>query len=127
MTTPKQVPPGPARTSPSRRAHRLTGQGAFDTVFRTGRRVEGVYLQLVVAPAATPHGRTGYVIARKVLARAVDRNRIRRKLRETVRAHRGALGAFDVIVRVKRAGNRAEQDAAALEAQRMLAALAAGA
>jgi len=94
-------------------------------VFRTGRRVEGVYLQLVVAPAATSCGRTGYVIARKVLPRAVDRNRIRRKLREIVRAHRAALGAFDVIVRVRRAGSRAEQDAAALEAQRMLAALAA--
>ena len=94
-------------------------------MFRTGRRVEGVYLQLVVAPAATPCGRTGYVIARKVLRRAVDRNRIRRKLRETVRAHRAALAAFDVIVRVKRAGNRAEQDAAALEAQQMLDALAA--
>ncbi len=96
-------------------------------MFRTGRRVEGVYLQLVVAPAATPCGRTGYVIARKVLARAVDRNRIRRKLREVVRAQRAALAAFDVIVRVKRAGSRAEQDAAAQEAQRMLAALAAGA
>ena len=94
-------------------------------MFRTGRRVEGVYLQLVVAPAATPRGRTGYVIARKVLRRAVDRNRIRRKLREVVRAHRAALGAFDVIVRVRRAGSRAEQDAAAQEAQRMLEALAA--
>jgi ribonuclease P protein component len=89
-------------------------------VFRAGRRVDGAYVQIIVAPTAAANGRTGYVIARKVLARAVDRNRIRRKLREIVRAHRATLAALDVIIRVKRAANRVEQDAAAAEAQRLL-------
>ena len=86
--------------------------------------MEGLYLQLIFAPAARPHGRAGYVIGRKVSTRAVDRNRIRRKLREAVRALRAGLAPYDVIVRVKRAANRAEQDAAALEAARLLAQLA---
>jgi ribonuclease P protein component len=86
-------------------------------VFRTGRRVEGLYLQLIVAQG---RGRAGYVVGRKVAARAVDRNRIRRKLREVVRALRPALAPYDVVLRVKRAANRAEQDAAANEAQRLL-------
>jgi ribonuclease P protein component len=77
-------------------------------------------VQLVAAPSSSPPGRTGYVIGRKVSVRAVDRNRIRRKLREVVRTHRAALAAFDVIIRVKRAANRSEQDAAAAEAQRLL-------
>ena len=89
-------------------------------MFRAGRRVDGAYVQIIVAPTAAAHGRTGYVIARKVLARAVDRNRIRRKLREIVRVHRATLAALDVIIRVKRAANRVEQDAAAAEAQRLL-------
>lgn len=89
-------------------------------MFRAGRRVDGAYVQIIVAPTAAARGRTGYVIARKVLARAVDRNRIRRKLREVVRTHRAALAAFDVIIRVKRAANRSEQDAAAAEAQRLV-------
>ena len=88
-------------------------------MFRNGRRVEGSYLQLIIAPAAGV-GRTGFVIGRKTLARAVDRNRIRRKLRELMRALRPALGGYEIIVRVKRAGNRAEQDAAADEAHRLL-------
>ena len=100
------VPPPAARATPRSRAYRLTGQGAFDAVFRAGRRVDGAYVQIIVAPTAAARGRTGYVIGRKVLARAVDRNRIRRKLREVVRAHRAALAAFDVIIRVKRAANR---------------------
>jgi len=92
-------------------------------VFRTGRRVEGLYLTLVVAPAALPVGRTGYVIGRKVSTRAVDRNRIRRKLREAIRALRPELAALDLIVRVRRARTRVEQDAAAQEAERLLATL----
>jgi ribonuclease P protein component len=83
-------------------------------------------VQLVAAPASSPPGRTGYVIGRKVSVRAVDRNRIRRKLREVVRAMRPALAEFDLIVRVKRAANRNEQDAAVREAQELLAALVGG-
>lgn len=101
-------------------AYRLTGQGAFEAVFSQGRRIDGRYLQLVAAPARAGRGRTGYVIGRKVLARAVDRNRLRRRLREVLRALRPALAAYDVIVRVKRATNRVEQDAAVAEAARLL-------
>lgn len=117
------MPPAPARPT-GQRAHRLTGQGAFEAVFRTGRRVEGLHLTLVVAPSAVPGGRTGYVIGKKVAARAVDRNRLRRKLREVVRATRPSLPDLDVIVRVKRARGRAEQDAATAEAARLFASLA---
>lgn len=92
-------------------------------MFRTGRRVEGSYLQLIVAPA-NGIGRIGFVIGRKTLARAVDRNRIRRKLREVLRAQRAALRAYDIIVRVKRAASRADQDAATAEARLLLETLA---
>jgi len=94
-------------------------------VFREGRRSEGRHVQLVAAAAAKAPGRLGYVIARKTLPRAVDRNRLRRRLREAVRALRPALTAFDVIVRVKKVANRVEIDAAVIEATQLLAALAA--
>jgi len=103
---------------------RLTGQGAFESVLRQGRRIEGLYVQLIVAKAPATGGRTGYIIGRKVSPRAVDRNRIRRKLREAVRAQSGALDLLDVVLRVTRARNKAEQDAAALEAARLMTELA---
>ena len=103
---------------------RLTGHGAFESVLRHGRRVEGLYLQLIVAKAPATGGRCGYIIGRKVSPRAVDRNRIRRKLREAVRAQPGVLDEHDVVLRVTRARNKAEQDAAALEAARLLTELA---
>jgi len=106
---------------------RLTGHGVFDAVLRSGRRMEGKYLQIIVAPAPVEGGRTGFIIGRKVSVRAVDRNRIRRKLREVVRALPMAADRFDVVLRVTRGKTRAEQDAATLEAVQLLARLTADA
>ena len=94
-------------------------------MFREGRRSEGRHVQLVAAAAAQTPGRIGYVIGRKTLPRAVDRNRLRRRLRETVRAMRPALSGYDVILRVKKVANRTELDAAVVEAAGLLATLVA--
>jgi len=112
--------PSPTRSG---QAHRLTGAGAYDAVFRRGQRSEGQYVQLIAAPATAEVGRAGYVIARKTLPRAVDRNFVRRRFRESVRAQRPALDRFDVILRLKRAADRSEQRAAAHEATLLLTVL----
>jgi len=113
---------GPLRGA---RLHRLRGSGAFEAIFAAGRRLDGRYLQLIAAPAARPAGRIGYVIGRKAMPRAVDRNRLRRRLREHVRAARPGLDAFDVIVRVRNPVPSAAVPAAAAEGlallQRLLA------
>lgn len=92
-------------------------------MFKSGRRSEGRHVQLVAAAAAGTPGRVGYVIAAKTLPRAVDRNRLRRRLREIVRAQRPALTAYDVILRVKKVGNRTELDAAVSEVAVLLSTL----
>jgi ribonuclease P protein component len=60
-----------------------------------------VHLQLLASPAASPTGRVGFVIGKKQLASAVDRNYLRRLLREAVRARRPALDAFDIVFRLR--------------------------
>jgi ribonuclease P protein component len=60
-------------------------------VFRTGVRLDGRFLQLVAAPATATPGRIGYIIARRSIPLAVDRNRLRRRLRVAVRAARPAV------------------------------------
>lgn len=64
-------------------------------------------------------------MGRKALRRAVDRNRIKRCVREALRAARPAIGAYDLIVRLKRPAPGPELAAAADEARRLIAALAA--
>ena len=103
----------------------LAGAGAFETVLRSGRRREGEYLQVIAMAAAFDRGRSGFVIGRKALPRAVDRNRIRRMLRVTLRDARPALDAYDLIVRLKRGAPRAAFPLLVTEAVRLLGDLAA--
>lgn len=126
---PRQGPRAPHRLTivrcpiPRRRAacYRLRGAGVFEALFKTGARHDAHFLQLIAAPAANPPGRIGYVIGRKVMRRSVDRNRLRRRLRESARMARPAIEAFDIIVRVKRPVRVADIGAANAESRRLLA------
>lgn len=108
----------PAR--PRERAYRLTGIGSFDALFRAGRRRQGRWIELVVATAQHVPGRVGFVVGRKALSRAVDRNRFKRKLREVLRQERPGLAGYDLIVRLKRPAPGPELDAAIEEADGMI-------
>ena len=107
------------------RRHRLRGAAVFAAVFRRGQRFEGERFQLVAVPA-TGEGRIGYVIGKKLLARAVDRNRLKRTLREAIRARRPAMNAFDVIVRLRRPCASKDLAAALADASALLDALGSG-
>lgn len=100
---------------------RLAGAGAFESLFERGRRIDGRYMQLIVAATGAPQGRVGFVISRKALSRAVDRNRLRRQIRAMLAARADVLAAFDIIVRVKAPLKRADLAAAATEARALIA------
>lgn len=57
--------------------HRLTKR-QFDTYFKTGTRTHGQYMQIIHAPHERFHG--AVVVGKKVYRRAVDRNRLRRRV-----------------------------------------------
>lgn len=134
-----QGPRGPAREGPRtpvrltrvadsprirESRYRLRGAGAFERVFASGRRYDGRFLQLIAVRAREAPGRVGYVIGGKSMRLAVDRNRLRRRLRERVRAARPALAEWDVIVRVRRPIRRDEIAAAVDEATLLIGRLA---
>lgn len=102
------------------RPYRLTGVGAFAALFARGRRRDGQYVQLVYLPAARTIGRAGFTVPKKLLPLAVERNRVRRVLREVVRGERPAVLAFDLVVRLKRGCRGVEVAQAAVETRRLL-------
>lgn len=55
-----------------------------------------------------------------MIRRAVDRNRLRRRLRERVRKARPAIEAFDIILRVKAVLARRDMSEAANESAALL-------
>ena len=80
-------------------------------------------MQLVAVPAARVPGRAGLEIPKKVLPRAVDRNRVRRMLRAAHVAARPAVLGYDVILRLLRVLPRSQFRAIAADAARLLATL----
>lgn len=49
-------------------------------------------------PVGVP--RLGLIVPKRVFPRAVDRNRMKRMLRELFRAHQARLGSRDILIRV---------------------------
>jgi len=92
-------------------------------LFQAGRRLNGAHLQLLASPAERSIGRVGFVIGKKQLASAVDRNYVRRLLREAVRARRPALEAFDIVFRLRTACSPATLSGLLREASELLGTL----
>jgi ribonuclease P protein component len=97
-----EVPsPGKRLTFP--RSLRLTRRGDFDKVYKQGRRHSAPHLTVLYLGRERGEGpRIGFRVGR-VLGGAVERNRIRRRLREAVRLNRSRLSsAVDVVVHPKK-------------------------
>lgn len=71
-------------------------------------------------PATQAIGRVGFVVGRKVLRRAVDRNRFRRLMREMLRSARASAIAFDIVLRLKRPVTASEMPQVVAEGLRLL-------
>lgn len=77
------------------RTARLTRRAEFNRVFSKGRRIRTRYFTLIAAPA-NESARLGLAIGRRCDRRAVERNRIKRMIRDVFR--QTDLPAFDVVV-----------------------------
>jgi ribonuclease P protein component len=73
----------------------------FSSVFRFKRVYRGEGLDLHIAPNSLGMSRLGLIVPKKIWVRAVDRNRIKRILREVFRLGRLEWPGLDMIVRVK--------------------------
>jgi ribonuclease P protein component len=80
-------------------ARRLTQKTQFERLLREGRRkkVAGYTFYLESRNAGGP--RLGLLVTRKHAAKAAERNRIKRCLREAFRLEQAGLGPLDVLVR----------------------------
>ena len=84
------------------RRYRLTKTDEFSSVFGFRRAIRGKLLMLhyQARPEGQNDARLGLVIGKKMLKRAVDRNQVKRIIREQFRRQRPNLPACDLIVRL---------------------------
>ena len=79
---------------------RLVCKADFDRVFAENQRARTDFLMVMARPNQVGHPRLGMVIAKRLLARAVDRNRVKRCVRESFRQVLQELPACDFVVRL---------------------------
>ncbi len=83
------------------REARLVQKAQFDAVYRAGKRRSSSHFTAFVKANNLPQSRFGFSI-KKALGGAVVRNRIRRRMREIVRLHRGEIPAgWDIVIHPK--------------------------
>jgi len=104
MARPEVSRLSPAGSAPLRftRHDRLRKHADFDQVYRSGRRLFFAHMTVFFLRRDSGPARVGFTVTR-ALGNAVERNRIRRRLREAARLNLGKLGhALDVVVHPKK-------------------------
>lgn len=77
---------------------RLLSTSDFRQVFRTGKRHRGNEFTVIARANDLDFPRLGLAISRRSAARAVDRNRLKRLVRETFRTSATGLYPVDIVV-----------------------------
>ncbi|NBB91773.1 MAG: ribonuclease P protein component [Gammaproteobacteria bacterium] len=89
------------------RTARLLDRAQFKAVFDARRSRGNSYFR--VHYAASDAARLGIAVSRRVSKRAVDRNRIKRQVRETFRLWRDKLESLDYVVVARSAARDADR------------------
>lgn len=83
------------------RSSRLTKADEYRRVFQKNHRISDNCFTLLVAKKKGTQPRLGFAIAKKQVKRAVDRNLIKRLIRESFRKYQNHLPDHDIVIMVR--------------------------
>jgi len=80
---------------------RLRSKLQFDAIYASGRRIDDRFFGVRIAPNKLSHPRLGLAVAVKTAGNGVERNRLRRLVKESFRLAQLQLPAVDIVVAAK--------------------------
>lgn len=80
------------------REDRLVSKQDFKSVFAKPDKISRKCLTVLYIQNSLTHARLGVLISKQQVKRAVDRNRLRRIVRESFREHKSKLRALDMVM-----------------------------
>jgi ribonuclease P protein component len=86
---------------------RLRRKSDFESVYARGRRFGDGFFAVTVSPNQTGGARLGLAVATKAAGNSVQRNRLRRIIRESFRLRQHQLPAVDAVVSARTAARAA--------------------
>lgn len=84
------------------KSNRLLCSDSYKKVFQSNQKVSDNSFLILAHHIPQGEARLGLAVAKKVLKLAVDRNRIKRVIRESFRNHKSQLKQYDLVVLVRR-------------------------
>jgi ribonuclease P protein component len=93
--------PHGARPQGLPRRHRFAARGSYGPVLASPRKLRGQLAVLHAAAGLPGRSRLGIALTRRLVASAVDRNRIRRLVREAFRRHALKIAGMDCVVTLR--------------------------
>lgn len=97
----KAVPDSPRKSLKYLKEYRLSHKADIQSVFAQSKKVTHRYLLALYKPNSLQHARLGMIITKARLPKAVDRNRLKRVIREGFRHQMAKLPAVDIIVMLR--------------------------
>mgnify|MGYP000039712466 CR=1 FL=1 len=102
--------PGLSRRHPFEREHRLRSAADFDGVFKTGTRASDPFFTVIALPNTLGSARVGIAVSKRNARRAVDRNRLKRVVRESFRLSPARGLSVDLVILAKVAATTAPNE-----------------
>ena len=93
--------PRDARKEGYSRRHRFSARGSFGPVLRSSRKLRGRLTIIHVAAGPLAISRLGIALTRRLVRSSVDRNFVKRALREAFRRHPVKHSGFDCVVTLR--------------------------
>ncbi len=90
-----------ARKEGYSRRHRYDAHGSFGVVLRGSRKLRGGFAVIHVTAGRGVESRLGIALTRRLVPRAVDRNRLKRMAREAFRRHPVKHAGLDCVVALR--------------------------
>lgn len=81
-----------------KKKNRLLDKKKFDFVFKKPSKTSDKYFTLLFCKNNKSYSRLGLVISKKKCKLAVNRNKIKRIIRESFRTNKNSLNGYDVVV-----------------------------
>lgn len=92
------------------RQSRLLKSQQYSIVLKTGKKIHTRGLIFTFKPNEWGRARLGLVISKRNVKLAVDRNQVKRVLREYFRTHQDMLGDLDIVIGAKLACGELSKD-----------------
>ena len=84
---------------------RITNAKEFAHVFKNGHHTQSKFWKIVTSYSGYSFSRLGLAISKKEYKKAVDRNHLKRLVRETFRINQSSLGHLDYVIMAKKNRN----------------------